>query len=308
MCGKVGLLCSAAVLVLVLVLLYYHSEEEPFAFMQTHHDIDSLKTPSGDKRNYFVNSKGMWIFTKIWLTKKILNGLVFIVHDLGEHSGVPHYRPLISELTEQGYSVFMIDLQGHGRSNGERMYFEYFEDLVDDYQQFMILVFQDYPKETPFFMLGHGFGGHIALQLGLRIERGFKGVILSSVPLRNLESFGEGYSSWLLELGSLFPKLNYGYLYETSMLMRNKESLQQAYTDPRYYTGPIKIRPFCEILHNFDDIQENLNWIDWPILSLRGSSDPSLAPENTRDFFNGKGSFPSTEDTPEHRYSIEIQN
>uniref|UniRef100_A0A6B2LH04 Serine aminopeptidase S33 domain-containing protein n=1 Tax=Arcella intermedia TaxID=1963864 RepID=A0A6B2LH04_9EUKA len=167
--------------------------------------------------------------------------------------------------------------------------------MVDDYQQFMILVFQDYPKETPFFMLGHGFGGHIALQLGLRIERGFKGVILSSVPLRNLESFGEGYSSWLLELGSLFPKLNYGYLYETSMLMRNKESLQQAYTDPRYYTGPIKIRPFCEILHNFDDIQENLNWIDWPILSLRGSSDPSLAPENTRDFFNGIPSKYKTE-------------
>jgi len=130
------------------------------------HHHSTLTKPEGDKRSYFINNKGLWIFTRLWKTRAKLQGLVFVVHDVYEHSGVAHYRPLVKKLNEAGYSVFTLDNQGHGRSNGERGYFESFNDLVDDLQQYMVLVMQNYPNDTPFFIMGHGFGGLVAIQMG----------------------------------------------------------------------------------------------------------------------------------------------
>lgn len=56
--------------------------------------------------------------------------LALVVHGYGEHAG--RYGALADVLTGHGAAVFAPDHMGHGRSAGERVVIEDFEDVVTD--------------------------------------------------------------------------------------------------------------------------------------------------------------------------------
>ncbi|MDF3143064.1 MULTISPECIES: alpha/beta hydrolase [unclassified Streptomyces] len=85
--------------------------------------------------------------------------VALVVHGYGEHVG--RYDEVADVLVEHGAAVFGPDHLGHGRSAGERVVIEDFEDVVADVHAVADLARATHP-DLPVVLIGHSMGGLIA--------------------------------------------------------------------------------------------------------------------------------------------------
>lgn len=109
------------------------------------------------RETYIENKKA-----KIYLNEKVVNNskdAILLIHGLAEHSG--RYEDFISRLNEQSYSVFAMDLRGHGKSKGKRGDSESLNKVLSDVDKAI-----DYMKEKYNFekvgIFGHSVGGLVS--------------------------------------------------------------------------------------------------------------------------------------------------
>lgn len=118
-------------------------------------------------------------------------GTVFLLHGYLEHSGI--YQPMIQELLQQGWSVLVYDLPGHGLSEGKPAHIDDF----NDYQEILLRI-QQYIRHcpvlsTPYLAIGQSTGGailmhHILQYAEKRHQPLFKRVLLLSPLIRPAKS------------------------------------------------------------------------------------------------------------------------
>jgi alpha-beta hydrolase superfamily lysophospholipase len=102
-----------------------------------------------------------------------------IVHGFGEHSG--RYEHLIKALESLSLSVFLFDLRGHGRSEGERVCIDSFGDLIKDVTHFRSFLESRKPgRYRNFILYGQSFGGLIATATVLEHQAAWHALILVS--------------------------------------------------------------------------------------------------------------------------------
>ncbi|EKX63983.1 alpha/beta hydrolase [Streptomyces ipomoeae] len=102
--------------------------------------------------------------------------VVLLVHGYGEHIG--RYEHVADALVAHGAAVFGPDHMGHGRSAGERVLIEDFEDVVTDVHTVEGIARAGYPG-VPVVLVGHSMGGLIAARYAQRYGAGLSAVVLS---------------------------------------------------------------------------------------------------------------------------------
>ncbi len=101
---------------------------------------------------------------------------VVLVHGLGDHvDGLP-YATASTALAARGLEVHRLELRGHGRSGGPRVYVGAFEDFRRDLRQFVELV-RATPPSLPLFLVGMSLGGLIVTSYALHHPDGLSGVV-----------------------------------------------------------------------------------------------------------------------------------
>ena len=73
---------------------------------------------------------GLAIFVRSWHPSGNAPGVVVICHGVNSHSG--QYTWAAEQLVASGLAVYALDLQGRGKSDGERFYLEKFADYLSD--------------------------------------------------------------------------------------------------------------------------------------------------------------------------------
>jgi alpha/beta superfamily hydrolase len=146
-----------------------------------------LPTSSPLSGSYFVSSNlHFFIHYREWKpsnnnNNKSPTAIVFIVHGVGEHIG--RYDAMAQKLcNELQVHVVGIDHRGHGRSEGERLFIQQFDDYVNDCAHFSNLIRQRDPK-LPQIVLGHSMGGLITIRLLERFPEMFEKAIISAPAL-----------------------------------------------------------------------------------------------------------------------------
>ncbi|MGW8065342.1 alpha/beta hydrolase [Streptomyces ziwulingensis] len=102
--------------------------------------------------------------------------VALLVHGYGEHTG--RYDEVAGVLTEHGAAVYGVDHTGHGRSDGERVLIEDFEDVVTDVHTLAERARAAHP-ELPLVMIGHSMGGLIASRYAQRRPGELSALVLS---------------------------------------------------------------------------------------------------------------------------------
>jgi alpha-beta hydrolase superfamily lysophospholipase len=102
--------------------------------------------------------------------------LALLAHGYGEHAG--RYEELAALLGRHGAAVYAPDHVGHGRSAGERVVIEDFEDVVTDLHAVADLARAAHPG-LPLVLVGHSMGGLIAARYAQRYGDGLSALILS---------------------------------------------------------------------------------------------------------------------------------
>src|SRR5512133_128498 len=107
---------------------------------------------------------------------------VLVLHGAGDHGG--RYPALTTALVRAGFQVALLDLRGHGQSDGRRWHVDAFQENVSDLDAFVAKLSQDGVANDLLFVVGHSHGGLVAATWGLTRGRHVAGFVLSSPYFR----------------------------------------------------------------------------------------------------------------------------
>lgn len=151
----------------------------------------------------FRGAGDLELFYQCWETDVANKANLLIIHGFGEHSG--RYMNLVDHLVPRGYTVWGFDHRGHGRSPGQRVHINSWQEFRGDVRSFVQMV-REKEQRTPIFIFGHSLGGLIALEFALHYPEGLKGVIASSPALVQV---GVSHPFWLFRRS--FPRSAPGF-------------------------------------------------------------------------------------------------
>ncbi|MGW2051663.1 alpha/beta hydrolase [Streptomyces sp. NPDC001858] len=190
--------------------------------------------------------------------------LAVLVHGYGEHAG--RYEELAGVLGGHGAAVFAPDLMGHGRSAGERVVIEDFEDVVSDVHTVARLARAAHPG-LPLVMIGHSTGGLIAARYAQR-HGGEPGAGLAALVLS-----GPVIGGWETPGRLLARKEIPDVPINPAALSRDPAVGARYAADPLVWHGPMK-RPTLEaFVRTLDRVAEEGDVGPLPVLWLHGAED-----------------------------------
>ncbi len=123
------------------------------------------------------NGTGPTLFVRVWRPLEGVRGTVVVVPGFNSHSG--YYTGVAEHLAACRLAVYVLDLRGRGRSEGERYYVERFDDYVSDVASTIELA-RSRESTLPLFLLGHSAGGVVSCLYALQHQAALAGLICES--------------------------------------------------------------------------------------------------------------------------------
>ena len=249
----------------------------------------------------FTGHDGLELFYRRWRPEVTPKAVLPIVHGHGEHSG--RYANVADWFVPREYSVYALDLRGHGRSQGKRGALGDFCEYREDVRAFLDLVQESEP--APVFLVGHSLGGLIALDYVLRGSDGLAGVVASGPVLS-----APGVSPFLLwlskVLAQLWPGLTLESGLDTSALSRDP-AVEEAYVNDPLVHSKGTARMANEMMRTVAWTQAHAAEMALPCLVIHGSEDRLCPPEGSQVFIDNM-SFPDKERIEYEGYFHEVFN
>ncbi|GAA1008104.1 lysophospholipase [Streptomyces sp. F-3] len=195
--------------------------------------------------------------------------IALVVHGYGEHSG--RYQEPAGVLTAHGAVVYGPDHMGHGRSAGERVVVEDFEDVVTDVHAVAGLARAAHPG-LPLVLIGHSMGGLISARYAQRYGDELTALVLS----------GPVIGAWELP-GRLLALDEIPDTPVNPAALSRDPAVGAAYAaDPLVWHGPMK-RPTVEAFARaLDTVDRGGGLGALPVLWLHGDDDRLVPLDGSR--------------------------
>jgi alpha-beta hydrolase superfamily lysophospholipase len=195
--------------------------------------------------------------------------VALLVHGYGEHLG--RYTELAGVLTGHGAAVYGPDHLGHGRSDGERVLVEDFEDVVTDVRAVAGLAGAAHPG-LPLVVIGHSMGGLIAARYAQRHPDGLAALVLSGPVIGDWE-----LPRRLLALDEI-PDTP----ISPAALSRDPAVGAAYAADPLVWHGPMKRPTVAAFVTTLKTVADGADVGRLPLLWLHGADDRLVPPAGSR--------------------------
>ncbi|MES0489260.1 MAG: lysophospholipase [Leptospirales bacterium] len=216
---------------------------------------------------------GLNLFYQGWVAEKsLLSKSIIIQHGVGEHSG--RYMNVVRAFENTGYSFFMLDARGHGKSEGKRGWLVSFDEYVQDLDTFVDFITKKYNLLKP-VLLGHSMGAGIAVAYCLDPVRSAKlrGLVANASPFAVNLTFGMRVKLALAKFISLFfPHIALPSGLKPKNISRDLEVVKAYKNDP-LNSGVMSYGLAREILNSSKASLENASKLNLPVLFTHGSAD-----------------------------------
>ncbi len=237
------------------------------------------------KEEVLTDRKYRKIHTQSWVPETPHCQLV-LVHGFAEH--MRKYNDFARQLALKGVMVHMMDLPGHGMSEGERGHINDFTELTDNLDWF----FCNNPRhrtDIPTFLFGHSMGALISSLFCIHYHPDIRGMIAVS-PLTGFHFWKTLPFKWMAKLISikspdaLLPK-PMGY----KQLCRNPEKWMEYRQDPiRVHT--ISPKMYLSFFKFTEQLQNKAQRLKCPVLLFNTLKDTVVSSNHISRFFRRIGS------------------
>ncbi|NUM35011.1 MAG: lysophospholipase [Candidatus Brocadiae bacterium] len=234
----------------------------------------------------FFPSDKRWLYYRRFSTKVNKKGDILGIHGFLEHSG--RYEELGMSLVKKGYNFYMLDLTGHGRSQGKmRTHINSIEDYLTDIANFYAFLKVHRSIETP-FLFGHSMGGLLATVFSTWGKCPVKGLVLSA-PFFGTKQPIPFFTLLMAKLiSSVYPGFSLPGNIDPGTLSHDPEIVEDYITDP-LVERRVNASAFLHVYKTMKKIQFLAPHVKVPCLIFHGESDAVNDVEASRRFFYSLG-------------------
>jgi len=141
------------------------------------------------KNGYIVGAKGLKLYYEKFIVKNAKANIV-ICHGMGEFT--EKYYELIYYFMKEGYSIFIIEHRGHGRSqrigiDNSQINVEKFNYYIEDFKKFIDEIVIPDSNNKNLLLFAHSMGGGIGTVFLEEYTNYFKAAVLSS-PMHEINT------------------------------------------------------------------------------------------------------------------------
>lgn len=206
--------------------------------------------------------------------------VIVIVHGLCEHQG--RYDYLTMRLNAQGYSVYRFDHRGHGRSEGQKIYYSNFEEIAKDVDAVVERALVENPM-APLYIIGHSMGGYASALYGTMFPGKVDGYVLSGAWTRD----NKGLTKAAVEADA--PDLVY-IPNELGDGVCSDPAVGRAYVADPYVIMEMSLGLFRAVNAGQKWMKENADQFVDPVILLHGADDALVDVTDSLQFFQEIGS------------------
>nr|WP_106780545.1 alpha/beta hydrolase [Lysinibacillus timonensis] len=212
-----------------------------------------------------------------WKAEGQPKAVVVIIHSAFEHHR--WYAWLIEKLRQEGYHVVMGDLPGHGEDS---KYTRVHDKTITEYMDYIKLLMENAMSYAlPVFIIGHGLGGTLAIQLLKRKNIECAGLILSS-PWLSLQKHASLLTNALTNFGSLTSNMKVTLDFDKKALTNSLEGYQEM-DDEIVYKPNVTGSWYKEIQLLMKNLtSQQTNTVALPILLMTAKQDKITDPDLAR--------------------------
>lgn len=212
---------------------------------------------------------------------------VLVLHGGGDHSG--RYPALTSALVRARFQVALVDLRGHGQSDGRRWHVDSFQENLADLDAFVAKLSQDGVAGEKLFVLGHSHGALVAALWGASRGRHVAGFVFSS-PYFKLAIHPPPLKVLAAKVfGQLVPWLPFDAGIDVADLTSDVEMQRWTARDP-LYGRKITPRWFEVSLRATGEALRRAKELEAPLLVLAAGMDRIVDVAGARAFVDAAGS------------------
>lgn len=228
------------------------------------------------------------LHARIWSrTDRPQRGVMLLIHGLGDHGG--RFESFASRMTHRGWSVFAIDLPGHGRSAGRRGTARSYDEILNIIAASR-RVLHDRFGDTDQVLLGHSMGGNFAVNYVIRSDEfdgwslpPLAGLVLVA-PMLMPPAFLDRpkiFAAW--GTGQLLRWVRISKPARTEQLTRDIDNAQRITSDPLQHTQ-ISLYLATQLLAQGRFALDNASLLRTPTLMLFGDEDQLIDQAACRNF------------------------
>ena len=228
-----------------------------------------MTRPVQQNHGYLEGVRRLRLHYRTWELDDPTAGLL-VVHGLFEHSR--RYEQFAETMAGYGLSTFVLDLRGHGASEGRRGHVRSFDVLLQDVDRFRREVQGLVPVDLPLFLVGHSLGGLISLRYLEEYDVPFQGAILTAPWLGTAVDVPRWQVLAANILTKLLPAFPFPFKLDPALLTHDEERAADYRDDPLIHST-ITPRLFSETATAIERALRRGDRVAIPILFLLAGDD-----------------------------------
>ena len=230
------------------------------------------------EESYLQSADGIKLYFQRWEPKDCIEGVICLVHGLGEHSS--RYTHWAERLTGTDYVLSSMDLRGHGRSGGQLGDALSYENYLDDISLLLEDAASRFPGK-PLFLYGHSLGGLLSLYYLIKRKPELAGVVVTS-PAVDTDAGNNKLLRFVIPvLTPIIPKISFPNKLELPALSKDQEVVEAYKNDPLVHDR-VTVRMARGMILAVNEVNSSASEISIPILIMHGSADRITYPSGSR--------------------------
>lgn len=236
----------------------------------------------------FEGAGGLKIFTRTWRAAQPPRAVVVLVHGFNSHSG--YYTWAAEQLAASGLAVYALDLQGRGKSEGERFYVERAEDYAINVAKLVAIAKAGEPG-SPVFLLGHSAGGVVACLYALEGQAALAGLICESFAY---QVPAPDFALAILKGWARIAPHTRVLRLKNADFSRDPAVVRAMDDDPLIANEKQPAQTAAALVRAAERLTKEFALIKLPLLILHGTADKATKPSGSRRFYDSAGSHDKT--------------
>jgi alpha-beta hydrolase superfamily lysophospholipase len=213
-------------------------------------------------------------------------GVVVLCHGYAEHAR--RYDHVAQRFGESGLAVYALDLRGHGRSGGKRVYLRDISEYTDDFHTLVGIAAAEYP-ELKRVVLGHSMGGGVVFAYGVEHPDDYAAMVLSGPAVDAQEGQAPVMVFLAKTLGKLLPGLPVEEL-PTDAVSRDPAVVAAYNADPLVYHGKLPAGIARALIGVGETMPRRAPALTAPLLVVHGEQDKLISVKGSRHLMECVGS------------------